>query len=79
MDTNRTWRECNKCGKKLASYKTLWQHKKTCKHNWSEGKILINTAGNEATATVEEGKHQQLKDSGLSSFINNIINKKNRK
>ena len=32
MDRKQIWRECNECGKKLASYKTLWQHKKTCKH-----------------------------------------------
>ena len=73
MDSNRTWRECDKCGKKLASYKTLWQHKKTCKNSWSVGKI--ETAGNNATGNVEESNHQLPKDSQFSTFIDNIINK----
>ena len=32
-DIRKNWRKCDKCGKTLASYKTLWQHKKTCKYN----------------------------------------------
>ena len=76
MDTNNIWRECNKCRKKLASYKTLWQHKKTCKYSCSKGKMLMNTVDNKAATTVEENNHQRPKDSRLSSFIDDIINKK---
>ena len=66
MDANRTWRECDKCGKKLASYKTLWQHKKTCRNSWYVGKM--ETAGNKAIGHVEESNHQQPKDSQFSTF-----------
>ena len=75
MDTNRIWRECNQCGKKLASYKTMWQHRKTCKYSGSEDKILIETASNQAADNNKGSKHQQSKDSSLSRFIDNIINK----
>ena len=76
MATNRTWRECDKCGKKLASYKTMWQHKKTCKCNGSEDVMLLETARNDATGAVEERSDQQQKDSQWSRIIDNIINKK---
>ena len=75
MDTNRIWRECNQCGKRLASYKTMWQHKKTCRYSGSEDKMLIETASNQAVDNNKGSKHQQSKDSSLSRFIDNIINK----
>ena len=39
MDSKQ-WYTCDKCGKKLSSYKSLWRHKKNCKtsqstSNWS--------------------------------------------
>ena len=76
MATNCTWRECDKCGKKLASYKTMWQHKKTCKYNGSEDVMMFETARNDATGAVEERKDQRQKNSQWSSIIENIINKK---
>ena len=65
MDTNRTWRECNKCGKKLASYKTMWQHAKTCKYNGSEDMMLIETARNEATGVIEKNGDQRPNELGV--------------
>ena len=37
--------------------------------------MLSNTAGYKATAAVEENNHQRPKDSRLSSFIDDIVNK----
>ena len=76
MDTTRTWRECDKCGKTLASYKTMWQHKKTCKYNGSKDVMQFETARNDATGAVEERSDQRQKDSQWSSLIDSIINKK---
>ena len=75
MDRNRTWRKCNQCGKKLASYKTMWQHKKTCKYSGSEDKVLIETTSNQATDNDDGSNHLLSKDSSLSRFIDDIINK----
>ena len=33
MSDSKKWHKCSKCEKTLASYKSLWQHKKTCKFN----------------------------------------------
>ena len=30
MDQQKQWHECDKCGKNLSSYHSLWRHKKKC-------------------------------------------------
>ena len=34
MNQNK-WRVCDRCGKTLSSYRSLWRHKNTCKGNFS--------------------------------------------
>ena len=38
MSERKKWYKCDKCEKTLASYKSLWQHKKTCKFNNTHAK-----------------------------------------
>ena len=60
MNRNRTWRECNQCGKKLASYKTLWQHRKTCKQQKTS-----NGGGGEKGILLPQKEHENRTGEGF--------------
>ena len=44
MSDKKKWNTCAKCKKTLASYKSLWQHKKKCKFNDANRQSKVNVA-----------------------------------
>ena len=63
---------CGKCGASFTRKYNLERHQTSrCK-----GGMRMNTVSNETVAVaVRENNHQRTKNSQLSSFIDNIINK----
>ena len=64
----KDWRVCNGCGKTLASYKSLWQHKKTCP---SKSKYdLLRQTMDDGEVPPAASKRMYVPP----SFVNSIIN-----
>ena len=58
MSQRMKWHECDKCEKKLASYKSLWQHKKTCKFNDADTLKYPTSSLTKSTANVLDSSIQ---------------------
>ena len=64
------WHECVYCGKKLSSYKSLWQHKKNCK---SKNKDIFKSPS--PTDGSKSGSKSELKVTPCNmDLINKIVN-----
>lgn len=74
---HHTWRECNQCGKRLATYKTLWRHRKTCKRQLKtyKGKGISPSEKkwNFTHSSVEEDDYPSQQN--LPAAFSNGINK----
>lgn len=55
MDLKK-WHPCQSCGKTLSSYKSLWRHKKSCKHS---GHGLTSSINKHASSDKFSGKRNE--------------------
>ena len=78
MDRQKEWRDCNKCGKKLSSDKTLWQHKKTGKFN-DRVKSLSEDANANSSSLGSVKSQKKPNKPQVSSFINRLVNEEMKK
>ena len=62
---SKQWYTCNKCGKKLSSYHSLWRHKKRCNVNNSENV----TSKRES---VDNASYKQ--NPKFQAFVDGVIN-----
>ena len=62
---SKQWFTCNKCGKKLSSYHSLWRHKKKC--NINDGENISSKRRSEDDVPYETNPIVQ-------AFVDGIIN-----
>ena len=71
MSESIKWHECNQCEKKLASYKSLWRHKKICKFNVDYTSKLNYRS---AICSAEQDLKGNNKETEFNAYIDQIIN-----